>query len=93
MFFKKLKDEISKLNDNLEKSNLMELSLVLSNKKEFVKRNLLAGIFRGIGIGVGVTIITAIIIFLLQRIVKLNIPIIGDFIAEIVEIVKSKTNY
>lgn len=36
----------------------------------------------------GVSIITAIIVILLQKIVTLNIPIIGEYIADIVEIVE-----
>ena len=51
-------------------------------------RNLIAGIFRGIGIGIGVTVITAILIYILQKIVTLNIPIIGEYISDIVEIVE-----
>ena len=61
---------------------------MLGNKKEIIKRNLLAGIARGVGIGIGVTIITAILIILLQKIVTLNIPVIGEYIADIVEIVE-----
>jgi len=61
---------------------------LLGNKKEIIKRNLLAGIARGVGIGIGVTIITAILILLLQKIVTLNIPVIGEYIADIVEIVE-----
>ena len=53
-----------------------------------LKRNLIAGIFRGVGIGIGVTIITAILIILLQKIVSLNIPVIGEYIADIVDIVR-----
>ena len=53
-------------------------------------RNILAGISKGIGIGIGVTIITAIIIYILQKIVKLNIPIIGEYIIDIVEIVEKR---
>ena len=51
-------------------------------------RNFFAGIGRGIGIGIGVTVITAILIIILQKIVTLNIPIIGEYIADIVEIVQ-----
>lgn len=97
MFFNKSKNElnnkINELNYNLEKSNIMEIAYILGNKKELMKINLITGIFRGIGIGIGVTIVTAIIVFILQKIVTLNIPIIGGFIAEIVETVKSKTTY
>lgn len=58
------------------------------SKKEIIKRNIIAGIFRGVGIGIGVTIVTAVLIFLLQKIVTLNIPVIGEYIADIVEIVE-----
>ena len=43
---------------------------------------------KGIGIGIGVTIITAIIVLILRKIVMLNIPILGEYIADIVEIVQ-----
>ena len=93
MFVKKekytlLEKGIEKLNDTLEEGNIHELSYLLGNKKEMLKRNLIAGIFRGIGIGIGVTLITAILIFVIQKIVTLNIPIIGEYIADIVEIVE-----
>ena len=93
MFIKKkkyniLEKSISELNKTLLEGNLLEISYILGNKKEMLKRNLIAGIFRGVGIGIGVTIITAILIILLQKIVSLNIPVIGEYIADIVDIVQ-----
>lgn len=83
-----LNQSIQKLSKILEEGNFVELTYILGNKKEIIVRNLIAGIFRGIGIGIGVTVITAILILLLQKIVTLNIPIIGEYIADIVEIVE-----
>ena len=88
MFFKKINQKIDKISKTLEKSNIIELSYVIGNKKEILKRNLIAGIARGVGIGIGITIITAIIVYLLRRLITLNIPVIGDYIADIVEIVE-----
>ena len=96
MFFRKRKNSqisilqkrIDKLIEFLEKREFHNLIYVLGSKKEIFKRNLLAGIARGIGGGIGFTIITAIIIFFLQKIVRLNIPIIGEYINDIVEIVQ-----
>ncbi len=88
MFLKNLDKKIDKINNTLEKSNIVEISYILGNKKEILKRNLIAGISRGVGIGIGVTFITAIIIFILRKIIMLNIPIIGDYIADIVQIVE-----
>ena len=80
--------KIDKLIQALEKTNINEFVHILGNKKEIIWRNILAGIFRGIGIGIGVTIITAILIFTLRRLVALNIPVIGNYIADVVEIVE-----
>ena len=88
MFNKKLDKKIDELNNNFAKSNLVEISYILGNKLEIAKRNLLAGILRGVGIGIGFTLITAIILFILQKIVVLNIPIIGEYIGDIIDIIE-----
>ena len=86
--FWRLNKNIDKLNKKLEDRNLQELIYILGSKKEIFKRNLYAGFARGIGIGVGVTIMTAVLVVVLKQIVTLNIPIIGKYIADIVEIVE-----
>jgi len=88
MFLKGINKKIDKINQKLEQSNIMEWSYIMGNKKEIIKRNILAGIFRGVGIGIGVTVVSAVIIYALNRIIRLNIPIIGDYIADIVSIVQ-----
>lgn len=55
MFIKKkkinmLNSSIEALNRILEEGNFIELTYILGNKKEIIKRNLMAGIFRGVGI-------------------------------------------
>lgn len=89
MIIKILNDNIERLLKFLEKKNIDELIYILGTKKEIAKRNFVAGIFRGIGVGIGVTIITAVIIYFLQKLVRLNLPVIGQFINDIVEIVES----
>lgn len=86
--FKRLNQNIEKLNNLLTENNIQELIYILGSKKEIIKRNLYAGISRGIGIGIGVTLMTAVLVIILQKIVTLNIPVIGKYIAEIVEIVE-----
>ena len=83
-----LNNSINNLIEAFQKSNIEEWTYIFGSKKEIIKRNLIAGIFRGVGIGIGVTIITAILVIILQRIVALNIPVIGEYIADIVEIVQ-----
>lgn len=93
MFEKKKKEnlllqQIDNLNKSLLESNLLEIAQLLGNRKKLLWTNLISGVARGIGIGIGVTVITALLIMLLQKIVTLNIPIIGEYIADIVEIVQ-----
>ncbi|MBO4816391.1 MAG: hypothetical protein J5507_05800 [Clostridia bacterium] len=90
MLYKRLDKKIDKIIEMMEKSNIIELSYILGNKKEIIKRNLIAGISRGVGIGIGVTIITAIIVYFLRKLIMLNIPLIGDYIADIVTIVENR---
>ena len=89
----KMKKILNKNVENLlqafERSNIEEILYLMGSKKEIAKRNFIAGIFRGIGIGIGVTIVSALIIYLLQKIVRWNLPIIGKYIHDIVEIVES----
>lgn len=81
---------LEKLNFTLTKNHVLELAELLGNTKKLFFRNLMTGIAKGIGIGIGVTVLTAVLLIVLQKIVTLNIPVIGDYIADIVEIVESK---
>ncbi len=87
---KKLLKNIEQLNYTLTKNNILEFAELLGNKKQLLLRNLLTGISKGIGIGIGFTILTAILLIILQKIVTLNIPVIGDYISDIVEIVENR---
>ena len=81
-------NKIDMLNEKLFEKNMVEMVGILSDRKKLLLTNLIAGIARGVGIGVGVTIITAILILLLQKIVTLNIPVIGEYVSDIVQIVE-----
>lgn len=84
----KINRKIDDLNEALLNNRIIDISEILGGRFELLKRNFIAGIFKGMGIGIGVTIVTSIIIILLQKIVKLNIPIIGEYVSDIVEIVE-----
>ena len=88
MFNKKINKKIDDINEKLDKTRMVEMSYIIGNKREIIKRNFLAGISRGVGTGIGITIITAIIIYFLRKIITLNIPVLGDYIADIVAIVQ-----
>lgn len=85
---KKLIKVINELNRNLEDDNIRKLSELVGNNKKLFLKNFVSGIFRGFGISIGLTILSAVIIYFLQKIIRLNIPIISEYIMDIVEIVE-----
>ena len=87
--YEELNKKLEDLNHALTKSKFLDLVELLGNRKELFFRNIWTGMVKGIGIGIGVTIITAIILIVLQKIVTWNIPVIGEYIADIVDIVQN----
>lgn len=87
--YQELNKKLDDLNHALTKSKFLDLVELLGNRKELFFRNIWTGIIKGIGIGIGVTIITAVILIVLQKIVTWNIPVIGEYIADIVDIVQN----
>jgi len=77
----------------MERMHLNEYIRYLNNTKRIIYINTLSGISRGIGTAIGFTVITAIILIVIRNLAVQNIPLIGDFIAEIVKIVESKVGY
>ena len=84
-----LTKSIDKLNSILNRKNILELYELLGNRKELLKRNLLSGIFKGIGVGIGFYLLTAVLFLILQKIVKLNIPVIGQYLADLLELAQN----
>lgn len=69
---KLLLENIDKLNKSLQRNNFLDLVELLGDRKKLFIRNFSSGIFKGIGIGIGVTLITAILLILLQKIVAIK---------------------
>ncbi|HEY8348611.1 MAG TPA: DUF5665 domain-containing protein [Clostridiales bacterium] len=87
--FKKLTDKIDKLVMDMEKSRIREYVCYLENPKKVFFSNFLAGLARGVGASIGFTLLAAVLLYVLQKIVRWNLPIIGDFINEIARIVEN----
>lgn len=85
---KLLNEKIDNITDAMIKNHILDISEILGDRRRLFFRSLGSGIAKGVGIGIGVTVITAILIIILQKIVTLNIPIIGEYIADIVDIVE-----
>jgi hypothetical protein len=82
--------QLEKLVHHLEGMRVAEYVEMLQRPTRIIFLNFVAGISRGLGIAIGATLIFALMLELLRRIIMLHIPGIGEFVAEIVRIVESK---
>lgn len=80
--------KIEKLNKSMEQNNIQELITTMGSPKKMLFRNFTSGIVRGIGISIGFSLVSAIVIYLLRRIIMLNIPVISEYIGDIIDIVE-----
>jgi hypothetical protein len=84
----KLMLKIEELSRDMERFNLAEYMNMLNDPRRFLFINFMGGVARGFGIALGFTLLGALGVWIMQRLVILNLPIIGDFIAELVKIVQ-----
>ena len=85
----KINQQIEKLANTLERLKLTQYIQYMENKKKMLFNSLISGIARGIGFTIGFSILGAIIIVILQQLASSNIPVIGKFIADVMEAAKS----
>lgn len=81
--------KIDELGVALEKMKLAEYVELLNRPSRLFYINFFAGVARGFGMAVGFAILGAFLIYMLQKLQVLNLPVIGGLIAEIVKIVQT----
>lgn len=87
---KQLSDRIDKLAFNMEKARFAEYVQLIENPKRLLFNHLIGGVARGVGIAIGFTLLTSTLVYILQALGALDLPIVGDYIAEIVKQVQSQ---
>ncbi|HHX86573.1 MAG TPA: hypothetical protein GX693_00155 [Firmicutes bacterium] len=82
--------KLGHLSRELEKFNVAEYIELLNNPRRYLMINFVGGVVRGLGFAVGATVLAGLVVYILQRVVMLNLPVIGDFIAELVKLVNQR---
>ncbi|HZG88241.1 DUF5665 domain-containing protein [Paenibacillus sp.] len=88
----KLKSQVEAIANHLERAQLAEYVQLLNSPRRLIIQNLIAGAARGVGIAIGVTVFSATIVYVLRQIGALDLPIIGHYIADLVESVQAHMN-
>jgi len=85
---------IDRLGELLERNRVRDYVMMMENTRSLFWKNFIIGIARGLGMGLGLTVLVAVLLYvllnLLQTLVSLNIPVIGNFIADLVKIVQTQ---
>ena len=87
-FLRLINKKVDRIALNMEKFKLVDYVYYLEHPRKMLLANFLGGLSRGIGIAVGFTLLGAILIYILQAVVRWKLPYIGEFISEIVKIVQ-----
>lgn len=80
---------IRHLTDTLERMHLDDYLEYVSNRRRLIASNLLYGMMRGLGFAIGFTVLGALVVVLLKNLVSENIPVIGDFVAEVIHAIEA----
>ena len=83
-----LKRTLLMVSDSLERAQIADYVQLLNSPRRLIRLNLLAGLFRGVGMALGFTLLAAIIIYVMTRSFLVNLPIVGDFLGELVWIIQ-----
>ena len=83
-----INQKLDKIAKKLEARTIAEYVNIMENTKQMMWKNFVIGVSKGIGIAMGFSIFGALLLYLFRRIVMLNIPVIGAFIKDIMDIVE-----
>jgi len=68
----------------LERARIGEYVQLMQDPLRLIYLNFLSGLARGFGLAIGFTILGAVVIYVLQRLVALNLPFLGKVIADLI---------
>ncbi|MBU5677344.1 hypothetical protein KQI88_13060 [Alkaliphilus sp. MSJ-5] len=77
--------QIERLSRKMDNMRVAEYVEMISNPRRIIFMNFVAGLARGLGMGIGFTVLAGIVIYLLRSWV--NLPYIGKIIADLLNII------
>ena len=85
-----LEERLERLAGTLERMRLDEYMEYVSDRKRRFLDMFMLSVLRGIGFTLGVAVLGAVVAVLIRNIVVENIPLIGGFLAEVVNAIQAK---
>ncbi len=76
------------LTQRMEDSAIAEYIEFIRSPRRVIWANLLGGLARGLGFAVGASVLAAAALYLLGKVAWANLPLIGKYIADVLEFVE-----
>lgn len=83
-------EKLEEAADAFAKSGMADYAALYRRPRRMLWLNFLGGLARGFGMAVGFTVIGAVFLLFLARLATLNLPIIGEFVADVARIVQNE---
>jgi len=81
-------EQMERLTRHLEALRIADYIELLEKPWKLITTNFIAGIARGLGFALGTTIIFALVVEGLRRMITINIPIINEYLVEIFKLIE-----
>jgi len=81
----KIEERLEEISLKLEKSKIADYVEIMNNPKKLLYTNFIGGLARGLGTAIGISVLAAIFFYILRQTV--NLPWIGQLIAELLDII------
>ncbi len=91
-YLDRLEQVTEQLTRTMEKTRIAEYVQYLDRPGRLLWTNFLIGVARGLGSTIGLAIVLGILVFFLQNLLMLNLPVISDFIADFILMVQENYN-
>ncbi len=83
-----VEDNIRVVAMSLERAKLADYVQLMNSPWRLIWLNFVAGLARGVGLAIGGSLLVGLLLYVLSQIAVLNLPLISDVIAEIVQLVQ-----
>lgn len=87
--YKIIKKQLNTIDRKVNALHHSDYTNVKENLKSLIWYNFLIGLSRGFGMAVGFTILGAAAIYIIQKLVLLNLPGISQWLAEVIKLAQS----
>ncbi len=85
--FKQAKRDLERIVTIFDQVGFSEFVMYLKSPRRIIMWNFIAGVFKGLGVVVGMTIVVALLVWIMSKMV--DFPLIGEYFQKVLEILQN----